>query len=108
MARPPGSRTVWPRDRNQRITPGGNPQTGPFYVEGAQPGDTLVVHFDKMWPNRGQGYTAPIVAPPFRRGVNRRGRERRSDRERILTWRWRFTVSRKERSTDRERGDAWY
>ena len=50
--------------------------------------------------------TAPIVAPPFRRGVNRRGRERRSDRERILTWRWRFTVSRKERSTDRERGGA--
>src|SRR5438552_3823320 len=23
---------------------GGNPQTGPFYVEGAAPGDTLVVH----------------------------------------------------------------
>ena len=22
-----------------------NPQTGPFYVEGAEPGDTLVVHF---------------------------------------------------------------
>ena len=51
-------------DRNgERITPGGNPQTGPFYVEGAQPGDTLVVHFDKLWPNRPQGYTAPIVAP---------------------------------------------
>jgi amidase len=49
--------------RGERITPGGNPQTGPFYVEGAQPGDTLVVHFDKLWPNRGQGYTAPIVAP---------------------------------------------
>jgi amidase len=47
----------------ERITPGGNPQTGPFYVEGAQPGDTLVVHFDKLWPNRQQGYTAPIVAP---------------------------------------------
>ena len=49
--------------RGERITPGGNPQTGPFYVEGAQPGDTLVVHFDKLWPNRNQGYTAPIVAP---------------------------------------------
>src|SRR6201996_5727017 len=23
---------------------GGNPETGPFYIEGAQPGDTLVVH----------------------------------------------------------------
>ena len=34
------------------VTPGGNPQTGPFYVEGAEPGDTLAVHFDRMWPNR--------------------------------------------------------
>ena len=51
-------------DRNgERITPGGNPQTGPFYVEGAAPGDTLVVHFDRLWPNRGHGYTGPIVAP---------------------------------------------
>src|SRR5262245_58278033 len=29
-----------------------NPQTGPFYVEGAEPGDTLVVRFDKIAPNR--------------------------------------------------------
>jgi amidase len=27
---------------------GGNPQTGPFYVEGAMPGDTLVVHVKKL------------------------------------------------------------
>ncbi len=25
-----------------------NPQTGPFYVEGAEPGDTLVVHIEKL------------------------------------------------------------
>src|ERR1700751_3162457 len=25
-----------------------NPQTGPFYVEGAEPGDTLVVHLDSV------------------------------------------------------------
>ena len=30
------------RDGND-ITEGGNPQTGPFFVEGAQPGDTLAV-----------------------------------------------------------------
>jgi acetamidase/formamidase len=47
----------------ERITPGGNPQTGPFYVEGAAPGDTLVVHFDRLWPNRAHGYSGPIVAP---------------------------------------------
>ncbi len=31
---------------------GGNPETGPFYVEGAQPGDTLVVHLLKLRLNR--------------------------------------------------------
>jgi amidase len=31
---------------------GGNPLTGPFYVEGAQPGDTLVVKFSKIALNR--------------------------------------------------------
>jgi len=45
-----------------RVTPGGNPQTGPFYVEGAEPGDTLVVHFDRLYPNRDHGYTATVVA----------------------------------------------
>jgi acetamidase/formamidase len=29
-----------------------NPQTGPFYVEGAEPGDTLAIHFISMWPAR--------------------------------------------------------
>jgi amidase len=31
---------------------GGNPLTGPFYVDGAMPGDTLVVHFNKIQLNR--------------------------------------------------------
>src|SRR5262249_55495872 len=31
---------------------GGNPQTGPFYVEGAMPGDLLVVHVRKLRLNR--------------------------------------------------------
>lgn len=31
---------------------GGNPETGPFYVEGAEPGDTLVVHLDRLKLNR--------------------------------------------------------
>src|SRR5438552_1382725 len=29
-----------------------NPQTGPFYVEGAEPGDTLAVHIEKVDPAR--------------------------------------------------------
>lgn len=31
---------------------GGNPQTGPFYIQGAQPGDILVVHIRKLTLNR--------------------------------------------------------
>ncbi|MFN8491048.1 MAG: acetamidase/formamidase family protein [Caldilineaceae bacterium] len=46
----------------QEITPRGNPMTGPFYVEGAEPGDTLVVHLDKLMPNRTYGWTARMLA----------------------------------------------
>src|ERR1700680_1696008 len=35
-----------------------NPQTGPFYVEGAEPGDTLVVHIDSIDLNREFGWGA--------------------------------------------------
>lgn len=31
---------------------GGNPETGPFYIEGAEPGDTLVVHILTLRLNR--------------------------------------------------------
>lgn len=31
---------------------GGNPETGPFYIETAWPGDTLVVHFNRIRLNR--------------------------------------------------------
>src|SRR5688572_4622917 len=35
-----------------RRSRGGNPQTGPFYVEGAMPGDTLVVRLNRVRLNR--------------------------------------------------------
>jgi amidase len=40
-----------------------NPQTGPFYVEGAEPGDTLVLHLDRLAPNRSYGFSSAQVAP---------------------------------------------
>jgi len=46
-----------------RVTERGNPQTGPFYVEGAAPGDTLVVRLERIVPNRSGGYSASVVAP---------------------------------------------
>ena len=31
-----------------RRSMGGNPETGPFYVEGAMPGDTLAIKFQRI------------------------------------------------------------
>ena len=40
-------------DKNgKRRSLGGNPQTGPFYIEGAFPGDTLVIKLNKVRLNR--------------------------------------------------------
>ena len=46
-----------------QITDGGNPQTGPVFVEGAAQGDTLAVYFDRIQPNRPRGVTGRVVAP---------------------------------------------
>jgi amidase len=48
-----------------------NPQTGPFYIEGAEPGDTLVVHIDSISLNRDFGWGASIphfgaLAPEYK------------------------------------------
>jgi len=39
-------------ERGARRSLGGNPQTGPFYVETALPGDTIAVHFTRIRLNR--------------------------------------------------------
>jgi acetamidase/formamidase len=39
-------------ERGVRRVLGGNPETGPFYVQTAWPGDTLVVHFNRIRLNR--------------------------------------------------------
>src|SRR5579859_2115401 len=40
-----------------------NPQTGPFYIEGAEPGDTLAVHFISIEPSR--DWAASTTVPLF-------------------------------------------
>lgn len=40
-------------EKGVRRSPGGNPLTGPFYIEGAMPGDTLVVRINRLRLNRG-------------------------------------------------------
>jgi len=39
-----------------------NPQTGPFYIEGAEPGDALVVRLDRLTTNRATGWTSTALA----------------------------------------------
>ena len=65
--------------RNEQVTPGGNPQTGPFYVEGAEPGDTLALRLDHLYPSRDNGFTSNVVAsnvvdPWYARELPERGR----------------------------------
>lgn len=45
-------------EKNEHVGEPGNPLTGPFYIEGAQPGDALVVRLRKVRLNRNWGYTS--------------------------------------------------
>lgn len=60
--------------RDEEVTERGNPMTGPFYIEGARPGDVLAVTFNRLWPNRRRGWTRAAVAaqvldPGYRHGI---------------------------------------
>jgi len=69
--------TVWPGDtiRTTTIDSGGvdergvtralfgNPQTGPFYIAGANPGDTLVVHIKRLHLNRDYADSLDALVP---------------------------------------------
>ncbi|MGH7654397.1 MAG: acetamidase/formamidase family protein [Gemmatimonadaceae bacterium] len=49
---------------SKKMPPGhDNPQTGPFYIEGAEPGDTVVVHIIKLEPAR--SYAVSSFSPGF-------------------------------------------
>jgi acetamidase/formamidase len=51
-------------DRDGReVARSGNPLTGPFYVEGAQPGDSIAVRLDKLRPNRAACWSHSAIAP---------------------------------------------
>lgn len=46
-----------------RQSMGGNPETGPFYVEGAMPGDTLAVKFHRIRLNRDSAGSGDRIVP---------------------------------------------
>lgn len=45
------------------VATGPNPQTGPFFVEGAEAGDMLIVTIEKIETNRAMAYSASLLAP---------------------------------------------
>jgi amidase len=49
--------------RGEQVSERGNPQTGPFYVEGAEPGDTLAVTFHRITPSRDSGWNSAVLRP---------------------------------------------
>lgn len=50
-------------DRDEQVkSRGPNPMTGPFFVEGAQPGDTLQVEIVEIAPNRARGWSRSVIA----------------------------------------------
>jgi acetamidase/formamidase len=59
--------TTWAVDaggvdpKGVRRTSGGNPLTGPFYIEGALPGDTLAIHFNRIRLNRDTAISSPLI-----------------------------------------------
>jgi acetamidase/formamidase len=68
----------------KQVAQGPNPQTGPFFVEGAEPGDMLVVSIEKLELNRATGFSLSLLAPY---AVDPAALIARTDREpRVVNW----------------------
>lgn len=62
---------------------GGNPETGPFFVEGAEPGDTLVVHLTRLRLNRNWAGSDDDIVP---RGVDTEWAVKMKDAGKSVRW----------------------
>ena len=63
-------------ENSVRRSMGGNPLTGPFFVEGALPGDTLVVRLNRVrtnrdWAGSGQSVVGNALAPGYLMNLRR-------------------------------------
>lgn len=45
------------------VAPGPNPETGPFYIDGAEPGDTIAVTIVRLETNRAMAFSSSLLAP---------------------------------------------
>jgi acetamidase/formamidase len=62
---------------------GGNPETGPFYIEGAMPGDTLVVHLVRLKLNRDWAISDDAIVP---RGLDTDWAAKMKDTGKSVKW----------------------
>jgi amidase len=63
-------------EKSVRRSLGGNPLTGPFFIEGALPGDTLVVKLNRVrtnrdWAQSGQGIVGNALGPGYLMNLKR-------------------------------------
>lgn len=49
--------------QGKTVSTSGNPETGPFYIEGAEPGDSIVVTIVKLDTNRATAWSGSLLAP---------------------------------------------
>ena len=49
--------------QGKTVSTAGNPETGPFYIEGAEPGDSIVVTIVKLETNRTTAWSGSLLAP---------------------------------------------
>lgn len=82
-------------ETGRRVTPPWNPLTGPFYIEGAEPGDSLEVELVKIRLNRANGFGSSRIsdaAVPPRYLLDNRGPFRGT--------KWAFDLERMTASTE--------
>jgi amidase len=70
-------------EKGVRRVLGGNPETGPFFVEGAEPGDTLVVHLTRLRLNRDWAESDDDIVP---RGVDTQWAVKMKDAGKGVRW----------------------
>jgi acetamidase/formamidase len=80
-----------------------NPQTGPFYLEGARPGDTVAVHFVSIEPARDWGASTTI--PLFGALTSTHVTALLNDPLPELVWMWHFDTAARTCAFVARRGD---
>jgi acetamidase/formamidase len=89
------------------ITPGhDNPQTGPFFIEGAEPGDTVAIHLLKVDPAR--DYAVSASGPGWGTLVGTDQTAMLTPDIQEMTWRYDLDAARtRARTTSRDGTHAW-